>query len=147
MAKYTITYKCEHDGEVNIVGPEKERPGKREWLATQLCPDCRRAAAALNLEAWIEARGLVTLDGTEKQVAWANKIRKELLEDMERFVDRANAAPENPEADYILRGYKWTCKQSKAVWWIDCRNNTGRTLLVAMIEALKANDAKQTIAK
>ncbi len=142
MAKYEITHQCGHSEEVQIYGPEKERPGKREWMERQPCPECRRAAATLSIGAWTLARGLVTLDGTEKQVVWANKIRKELIEGVERFVDLAKAMPEDPEADYIFRAHRWILKQSKAAWWIDRRQHTGRTLLVSMIEALKANDAK-----
>ena len=142
MAKYTITYKCEHEGEVNIVGPEKERPGKRSWLATQLCPDCRRIAYTLDVEAWTAKSGLVTLTGTEKQVAWANKIRKFMIEGMEEYVESANAHPEHPDADYILRGYKWTFQQANATWWIDRKNHTGRTLLKEMMSKLKTKDAQ-----
>jgi hypothetical protein len=145
MAKYTITRKCGHSEEMQIVGPEKDRPGKADWLATQSCAACRREQNHLSVDAWIEERGLVKLEGTEKQVSWANKIRKELVEEMERFVDLANASPEHPDSAYIIRAYKWTLIQSKAAWWIDRREQTGRSQLTKMIEHLKANDAKKEV--
>ncbi|HLZ64413.1 MAG TPA: hypothetical protein VKR06_46390 [Ktedonosporobacter sp.] len=146
MAKYTITRKCGHSEEMQIGGPEKDRPGKADWLATQSCVACRRNQTRLSVDAWTEERGLVELEGTEKQVSWADKIRKELIEEMDRFLDLANASPEHPDSPYIIRAYKWALIQSKAAWWLDRREQTGRTQLTKMIEQLKANDAKKEAA-
>ncbi len=142
MAKYTVTYKCEHYGEVQIVGPEKERGRKIEWLETQICPDCKREQARLGVDAWTQARGLVILQGTEKQIAWANKIRKEIAEEQEKIV-ADDEATDDELLSYIIRAHKWALKQSKAAWWIDRRDNSGRSLMMSMIDELKAKDAKE----
>lgn len=142
MAKYTIEHKCGHEREVNIVGPEKERPRKREWLASQVCPDCKREQTRLAVEAWTEARGLVELAGSEKQIAWALKIRKELLEEMDKYVYPMD---ESEEMSYIIRAHKWASKQSQAKWWIDRRDKTGKSLLREMVARLKASDAQKEV--
>lgn len=141
MAKYTIEHKCGHEKESNIVGPEKDRPRKKEWLASQVCPDCKREQTRLGVEAWTEARGLVELAGSEKQIAWALKVRKELLEEMDKYVDPSN---ESTEMGYIIRAHELITRQSQAKWWIDRRQETGKSLLLKMFGQVQqeASNAK-----
>lgn len=46
MAKYEVTFSCGHKGEVQLLGPGKDRERKLAWYAESgLCPDCYRAQA------------------------------------------------------------------------------------------------------
>lgn len=40
MAKYNVTYKCNHEGTVELFGKTTDRERKLEWLETTLCPEC-----------------------------------------------------------------------------------------------------------
>lgn len=100
MAWYYGTFSCGHDGRVNIIGPHKDREWKKEREFSKMCPDCYKvhlqkqreeeARRAMELAKEME---LPPLQGTEKQVAWAEKIRQNLIArfdeltqwDIERF--------------------------------------------------------------
>ncbi len=44
MAKYQVKGSCGHDYEVRLFGSYDDRRKRLEWLATQPCAECRRAA-------------------------------------------------------------------------------------------------------
>lgn len=82
MAWYYGTYKCGHEGRVDIVGPGKDREWKKDRAFGGLCPECyikfkEQERAAANKKAAEESKAMdfPELTGTEKQVAWANTIR------------------------------------------------------------------------
>jgi hypothetical protein len=88
MARYAVTHSCGHGRTVQITGTDVhgERRRKAEWLSTQLCPACARAARetdrqARNAAAAAQAiaAGLPPLEGTPKQAAWAESIRMDLF--------------------------------------------------------------------
>ena len=82
MAKYDVTCgECGGSMEIALFGPMK----KREWIienGTHICDDCRRMQRKkMNDAAVAENRrlGLPELRGSEKQVAWAEKLRFECM--------------------------------------------------------------------
>ncbi len=46
MAKYNVTYKCNHEGIVDLYGKSIDRERKLEWLKSTLCPECYARAQA-----------------------------------------------------------------------------------------------------
>lgn len=72
--KYTITYKCGHQSQIELFGSEKERDQKIVWLANQNCNACKNEV----LQQEVEKFSLPKIDGSEKQIAWALKIRSEM---------------------------------------------------------------------
>ena len=82
MAWLDIKYSCGHTARTEFAGPWKEREKKREWLEEYgLCPKCYKESMEMvrkeNLsQVQLEFPELV---GSEKQVAWANKIRENRL--------------------------------------------------------------------
>lgn len=85
MAWHEGTYACGHTGRVQIYGPVKDRDWKEKKEFSRLCPDCRKKKFYEdNLKAVQTAKemGLPELTGTEKQVAWANAIRLNVIGDM-----------------------------------------------------------------
>ena len=93
--KYYITFSCGHEGEVNLYGKAAERDHRIAWYEKEgICPDCyrkmkeeERKQADEELAAYadkIETEwNLPELEGTEKQVAWARKIRAGAIKNFE----------------------------------------------------------------
>lgn len=87
MAQYSVTHSCKHVEIHQLYGPHKSRDSKISWLETRLCGECyqqelqaarktqNEQAAAAN-----QAKGLPTLNGSEKQIAWAESIRKPVID-------------------------------------------------------------------
>ena len=85
--KYYVTFSCGHEGEVNLYGKAAERDRRIAWYEKEgICPDCyrkmkedERKQADEELAAYAEKIetewSLPVLEGTEKQVSWARKIR------------------------------------------------------------------------
>jgi hypothetical protein len=83
MAQYSIAHACGHNQTHSLFGPSKDRTRKQAWLETTICTDCYRyqqdaeraseTEAALLLQSEFD---LPSLEGTEKQVAWAVRIRQ-----------------------------------------------------------------------
>ena len=85
--KYYVTFSCGHEGEVNLYGKAAERDRRIAWYEKEgICPDCyrkmkeeERRKADEELAAYadkIETEyNLPELEGSEKQIAWARKIR------------------------------------------------------------------------
>lgn len=82
MAWLDVKYSCGHTARTEFVGPWKERDKKREWLEEYgLCPQCYKESVEMVRkeklsQVQVEFPELV---GSEKQVAWANKIREDRL--------------------------------------------------------------------
>lgn len=99
MAKYKATHSCGHEHIHNLTGPEKDRQRKIEWMTGEDCPECfkakKEATQAAQNEAAAEANaaaGLPSLQGTSKQIAWAETIRSNLNGGL---ILNKNAAKEN----------------------------------------------------
>jgi hypothetical protein len=111
---------CGHDGEkIQMYGPYKDRAYKLARMEEQECPQCRIAAIRS------EAGGLPALQGTDKQIAWADDLRKQALAKLDKIaaaeVDMGNGNPEASEVVelifcLILAKIK---KQAQARFWID----------------------------
>ena len=133
MAQYGITYRCGHEDTVQIYGTNVhgEREKKAAWYGTIDCPACRAAKARQGHD------GLPALEGTDRQVAWADDIREEVLEearnDRDGWANHGAAEEQITAADRII---VWLEAQASASWWIDHQY---------AIDAVNA--AQQTLAK
>ena len=83
--KYPVTYKCGHEDCVDLCGPVKTRMWRLEQMEDELCPECRRKAENERVTKLAEENGLAQLSGTEKQVAWAMKLRQDILDSLLRL--------------------------------------------------------------
>jgi hypothetical protein len=140
MAKYNVEYACGHEGEVQLYGKGSERERKLEWLATQDCPACEKAArearnAAANAEAAAAnaKAGLATLQGSDKQIAWAETIRAGYMPGLQAKLAemQAKVTPENAaiaaKAISITEGI---INNQSAAWWIDRRDHERADILL-----------------
>lgn len=75
---------------------------------------------------------LIELQGTEKQIAWANKIRKEIIDEAQVIIEKSKVDPATDEATMakLNRVFASICAQSQAKWWIDHKSETGRSLII-----------------
>lgn len=116
MAKYKITYKCGHQKEVQLFGKYTEREKKIAWYATIDCPDCE----AENQKEMAEKAGLPQLTGSDKQVAWATKLRNNALDILNAQV--AAISNEQNRTKAIAYRNEWIGKETSSSYWIDNRD-------------------------
>ena len=138
MAWYYGTFKCGHEGRVNVIGPVKDRERKVEYLFSRVCEDCYKKQIQEkrekdNQQAAEESKemDLPELEGTPKQVAWANTIRCNIIKKFSSCYDEANFAllqernPDKPE-NYYKDMYFYVINKlqlnTSASFWIDNRN-------------------------
>lgn len=128
IAKCTCS-KCGKEFEVvkNFYS-RKEAMSFEEWMESNpslICPDCRKAIE----DAAIDERsaGMPELTGSEKQIAWARKIRLSVIEALDRLAkEELIDAEGNPHAEG-LRIYKLAiadliAEHTDSAWWIENRN-------------------------
>ena len=83
MGKYTITHTCGHNAQHQLFGKEEARERTLAWRAKGICPICYAAEQSANVDA--ASADLPELTGSEKQVAWARKIRVKVLKQVDDF--------------------------------------------------------------
>lgn len=129
MAKYQV--------ECSVCGKSFERvlfgPGKdREWklAQTQTCPECweaeqAAARAKANAAAVEFGKSLPALDGSEKQIAWAEVLRKKAIERCEEFMKNTPISPDLPEVGILLPIiFEHFKKIPNAKYWIEKRDES-----------------------
>ena len=108
-----------------------------------LCPECEYddyVAGAVKLAREASATGLPGLQGSEKQVTWAEHIRAELLEDAEKYLrdnwdntselDNLAVKAHNEEVLHALGQVLVQIRlEPNAAWWINHRYSDGAQLL------------------
>lgn len=120
MAKYQIKHTCGHIEEVQLFGSYGDRERKIKWLESMDCPECRKAAANAAAEESRQERGLVVLEGSDKQIAWANTIRETAY----RCLDMLQGFAKTEDAVKMMAGWKQRMDaETSAKWWIDNRYN------------------------
>lgn len=155
MGWETVEHCCGHQVDHQLYGNRAWRARQAERLAQELCPDCKQAerdkenrkAAEANVEA-----GYPPLEGTEKQIAWAETIRHDMLAVAEAVDEAWSTVRDDNQSDWkqvlrksgqpfvacenLLRNavksvggsareafMRALCEQTKASWWIDHRGN------------------------
>lgn len=123
--KYDVKFSCGHTATIELFGPGKERERKISWYETHgECPECYKARKQAEREA-IDAQAAQEskekqwpeLVGTPKQVAWANAIRKEKIDEI-----MALGADEEGK-----RCITWIVETfTAAKYWIDNRDRSLR---------------------
>jgi len=121
MVHYDVDYACGHSQEVELFGKTSARYEKIEWMERGLCPDCYRAEKQKEREQENERAaklskllGFSQLEGTEKQVAWANSLRQKTFESI------CKTGTPHPIYGYVLIAEAISLEVS-AGWWINNR--------------------------
>lgn len=138
MAHYTINHTCGHSVEIQLFGKMKDRYSRIEWLETQECEECKRAKANAAAAAAKEARGLADLEGSEKQVAWANTIRENAYKALECLIPFST----NEKTQAMMDGWKAMMDAKlEAKWWIDNRYDMPKPFDFSSYENIPAKKA------
>lgn len=132
MAKYEIKQSCGHTQEYQLFGKSAERARKIEWLENQLCTECKkleieqaRAEKSNQAASEAEENGFPSLQGTEKQIAWAEVIRNMKLKRLDEILAMAGDEEENKLAIEIFsEGVDAVKGIDAAHWWIENRDSS-----------------------
>lgn len=145
MSQYTIVRRCGHTETIQIYGKVADRQGKADWEATRLCAECYKAEQAAQRAAEnaaaaesAQAAGLPALAGSEKQIAWAESIRKvaadgvadfrtRIIGAMERAKAEGRTLPATAEAAKVAAEaiFAELLANAEAKYWIDNRQALG----------------------
>lgn len=146
MAKFSITRSCGHTETINIGGKQSDRARQAEYEATKLCYDCYKAAQAAkqaqaNEAAKISANeaGLPALQGSEKQIAWAETLRNEKIAEIKKLRE-VGIKPTEPAfiIEAVNNCFAKIENETSAKWFIDNRNQNVQHLISdACIAAMK----------
>ena len=128
MAKYSGTFSCGHEGRVDVVGPTKNR----QWIVDRkfegMCPECyeihlQEQREKANIEASEKAKEmeLPILQGSDKQVAWANTLRQKLIDKVESKI-KAVGERKGVNLEIINNIFQFILTNKiNAKWFIDNR--------------------------
>ena len=138
MAKYDVVCSCGHEETIVLYGKSSERERKIEWLENYgLCSECYKAQMQKHEETSRKARkeafNLPTLEGSPKQVAWAEKIRDGFFKDWEKLRPQ-----EDPRAEKFV---SWLKGNTASRFWIDNRERSIRELVREWMENESKIDA------
>ena len=155
MSWATATCTCEKCG--CTFHPRKECYNSRyaadweEWAAGHftVCGECKAKAGQQKRDEDValakeiaDASGYPELKGSEKQIAWAIRIREkkaDALEDLrDRVIRTVEKHPERKEAeDEMLAAIERIMAHDKAAWWIDMRFDTPDMMVNGTIKAMR----------
>lgn len=122
MAKYTIVPTCGHKFEVALFGAHAARQARIEWLEERVCPDCWKAEQAKAAARKNAAANLQALEGSEKQITWAEQIRAKAVESLSAIREKLDK--QVAHARMAIEIIDATLSNTNAGAWIDCRNES-----------------------
>lgn len=126
----TITHACGHKEEVAVYGKRADREKKIAWLESQLCAECRAREGA----AQGAANGWAALEGSPKQIAWAEDLRGETMDAIAVLKTRTD-----DEAARKDRVIAYLGGITSAEWWIDNRFYRGAKMIRRAIKHAAEN--------
>lgn len=154
--KYDITCACGHGITVELYGKSDSRERKLNAMKKAICPECE---AKKSMEQ-AEALNLPILHGSDRQIAWATKIRNDLIVRIEnRLKDKLNNFRSALEArklseNEINKLYNDAEKQAKEVisyvkndlqkasWWIDNQNISVDIIILTLLKEIASDTPK-----
>lgn len=116
--KYDVTYGCGHSAVIDLWGKGKDRERKLKWCETALCPDCYKAEIYAKRKMKEQERGLKPLEGTPRQIAWAEKIREEFYDTFWAKCEKHKDAVE-PQKEVIRKYQNYFASKKESGWWIE----------------------------
>lgn len=141
--KVNITYSCGHEGTIEVFGKAEERERKIKYFEEYgLCPDCYKEEKKGEEKAFAEKYELPELQGSEKQISWAESIRKEKIEEFEKEKPAIRKGAGDDFADFLDKFTNHYYKNNSASWWIDHREWRAfkKALLGKAVADFKAQD-------
>lgn len=145
--KYTVHMSCGHDETVELFGKSEDRDKKiKRMEECGICFKCRKKLREKQMQEFNKAHDLPDLQGSEKQINWANSIRKSLIEKFE--IEKSLVPINRMNKDFARWLDVYSAKYYKnpsASWWIDHIDWTvfRRGLLQSAVELYKEKDNEE----
>lgn len=140
MGKYDVKYSCGHSGTVELFGKMSDRENKLKWMESGVCPECyRKEREDLNAAKNAKAKeiGMPELIGTDKQITWAETIRRKFYENTIEGFKKAEASVDEKTMAIIRASLAYVIKNAtSASEWIEYRNDT-KSLVAKYKEAYR----------
>lgn len=152
MAKYQITHSCGHQSELQLYGKNDSREWAIERAERGLCTECwklqkekEREEAGIQAQAIAAERGWVRLEGSEKQVLWAETIRLSVLVDLNPLVEQCQlrAVSETMIASLTATA-DWAEGIKDAKWWIDNKPEADQNNLIGLLSLMTGKNRQPT---
>lgn len=127
--KYLIKYQCGHEGYVSLFGPGSQRERKISWLENNcICPECQKKenqTESENAAQFAKENEWAELIGSEKQIKWAETIRKNMYDKAMKAVEGfvAQEMPEESIDQYVEIVETAMTMLNRASEWIDHRDD------------------------
>lgn len=130
MGWENITYKCGHEGREQMYGKMKDREKKVKWISdNKICPNCE----IIEINTKAEKSNLI---GSPKQVIWAEDIKTQMLNEINKMLNIVPLLPDNPNYNKYVSGISILNEMNteimnatSATWFIDNRNDYPRSEL------------------
>ena len=133
--KYTVKMSCGHEEQVELFGSSAEREKKIIYYQEcGVCEDCRRQQVEDNLTGFLKIDDLPDLHGSEKQIKWAEDIRRKAVAEINGSIKILS----QPEA---IAAYEEAGRQVKKVF--DNITDAGR--IIDIREKLSAESIKYLV--
>lgn len=142
MAKYTVTRACGHTELVELLGKMKRREYLLENVEPhKLCKECyqkelekKHQEEAEAARRFSEQENLPELQGTPKQVAWAEVIR---MKQLPKYLNAVKYVKEDMRSHpVVLATIEAIRNQTSAKWWIDRRDEDGYNAIYTFKDVL-----------
>ena len=128
-----LTYSCGHEGEIEVYGKADKRNYVVSMKERDICPDCyKKQQQEITIKETKES-GFPELNGSEKQISWANQIRIKASKDLAdkernarqlkllKLIKRVPEETTNEEIEKEIKNYFETTTEAKE--YIDNRGN------------------------
>ena len=137
MAKYEVVFACGHTETKDLYGKSADRERKIEWMGKYgLCSECYKKKTQEQQDDRKAKNNLPDLTGSEKQVAWAEKIRDGIILDWENIEQQIEPRDE--------KFINWLKNQIEARFWIDNREKSIHKLVKEWMENENKIDAVES---
>ena len=126
-----VTYSCGHEGKIEVYGKADKRNYVVSMKERDLCPECYRKEQQEKISTETKEMRFPELNGSEKQISWANQIRLNASKDLSdteknarqlkllKLVKRVPAETTIEEIEKEIKNYFETTIESKE--YIDSR--------------------------
>ena len=120
-----VTYRCGHEGEIEVYGKADKRNYVVSMKERDLCPECYKKEQQEKISKETKEIGFPELNGSEKQISWANQIRLNASKDLSdteknarqlkllKLVKRVPAETTIEEIEKEIKNYFETTIESK----------------------------------
>ncbi len=161
---WDVAHECGHSQTHDLsTKPVSERAGLARWLATKPCTECyfaakdkedgreprldrdawlaqKRAAEAAETEVFERKTGLGPLDGSEKAVNWARRVRHQLIT---AAWEELGGSEDEFDEEVVVYARQIT----GAGWWIDQKDSAPADLPELVSDAVAVSDARAKVSE